>query len=168
VAFDSLPGAACGDAHLLVVVTDRAAGRKCITQPEAVVGGHAIGNVRESGRALVGRHHQVGVVHVVAHHVAGRHHGALDHVVGDVQQARQEQLVAGNTLGHQGLAVRGRWCILQHKTTFGADRHDDGVLDLLGLDQTQDFGAEVLAAVRPAQAATRDLATTQVHAFNPG
>jgi hypothetical protein len=84
------------------------------------------------------------------------------------KQARQEQLVAGNTLGHKGLAVRGRWCILQHKTTLGADRHDDGVLDLLGLDQTQDFGAEVFAPVRPAQAAPRHLATAQVHAFNTG
>ncbi len=168
VAFDCLPGAACGDAHLLVVVANRAARGKCITQPEAVVGGHAVGNVGEGGRALVGRHHQVGVVHVVAHHAAGGHNGALDDVVGDVQQAAEEQFVAGNALGHEGLAVTGRRCILQHEAALGSNRHDDRVLDLLGLDQTEDFGAEVFATIRPAQAAARHLATTQVHAFDPG
>jgi hypothetical protein len=53
---------------------------------------------------------------------------------------------------------RGGWQILQHEAALGADRHDDGVLDLLGLDQAQHLGAEVFAAVRPAQAAPRHLA----------
>ena len=53
------------------------------------------------------------------------------------------------------------------KTAFGAHRHDDRVLDLLGLDQAQDFGAVVLKAVGPAQTAPRHLAAAQMHALHP-
>ena len=89
------------------------------------------------GRALVGRHHQVGVVRVMAHHAGRRHHRALDQVVGHVQQAREEQPVAGHALGHEGLALAGGRRVLQHEAAFGADRHDHRVLDLLGLHQAQ-------------------------------
>jgi len=35
------------------------------------------------------------------------------------------------------------------------------------LDQAQDLSAEILAPVRPAQPAARDLAAAQVHALDP-
>ena len=65
VAAHRLPGALGGDAHLLVVVARRTAGGEGVAQPEAVLGGDGVGQVGERGRALVGRHHEVGVVAVV-------------------------------------------------------------------------------------------------------
>ena len=56
--------------------------------------------------------------------------------------------------------------MLGEEAALGADWHDDGVLDLLGLHKTEHFGAEVVATVRPAKAAPRDGAETQVHAFD--
>jgi hypothetical protein len=47
-----------------------------------------------------------------------------------------------------------------------ADRHDDRVLDHLRLHQAQHLGAEILAPVRPAQAAARHAAAAQVDAFH--
>src|SRR5205085_11344476 len=55
----------------------------------------------------------------------------------------------------------------RHEPALGADGHDDGILRLLGLHQTEDFGAEILRPVRPANAAARNLAETQVHGLEP-
>ena len=70
VPLDRLPGAAGGDAHRLVVVAGRAAGGERVAEPEAVVERDPVGDVGERRGALVGGHHQVGVVAVVADHVA--------------------------------------------------------------------------------------------------
>src|SRR5690625_5031447 len=45
VALDRFPGAARGNAHLLVVIAVAAAGSEGVVQPEAVFGGNAVGNV---------------------------------------------------------------------------------------------------------------------------
>src|SRR5690606_24835060 len=52
------------------------------------------------------------------------------------------------------------------ETALGTDRHDDRVLDHLRLDQAQHLGAEILAAVGPAQPAARHRPEAQVHAFD--
>src|SRR5260221_4425385 len=57
---------------------------------------------------------------------------------------------------------------LGHEPALGADRNDDRVLDLLRLGQAENLGAKVLRPARPADAAARDPAETQVHAFDPG
>src|SRR5262249_13340862 len=57
---------------------------------------------------------------------------------------------------------------LGHEPALGTDRNDDRVLDLLRLGQAENFGTKILRPVRPADAAARDLAETQVHAFDPG
>ena len=57
---------------------------------------------------------------------------------------------------------------LRHKAALGTDRHDNGVLHLLRLDQSEDLGAEVLWPIRPADAAARDLAEAQMHPLDPG
>src|SRR5262249_3687590 len=44
---------------------------------------------------------------------------------------------------------------------------DDGVLHLLRLAEAQNFGAEVLRPVGPADTAARDLAEAQVYPFEP-
>ena len=55
----------------------------------------------------------------------------------------------------------------RHEAALGADRHDDRVLDVLRLDQTEDFGAEILRPVGPANAAPRHFAEAQMHALDP-
>ncbi len=166
VALDRLPRAARGDAHLLVVVAHRAAGGERVAQPEAVGRAHAVGDVAEGGRALVGGDHQVGVVLVVSHHIGWRHHRTLDHVVGDIQQAGQEGLVAGHAFGKKSLALAGKRGLLEHEAALGAHRHNHRVLHHLRLHQAQDLGAEIFAPVGPAQATARDLAATQVHTLD--
>ena len=100
VTLHRLPGAAGRDAHRLVVVAGRPARGEGVAQPEAVGFGQCVGDVREGGRALVGRHHEVGIVAIVGDHRVGTHHlaGGVQ-VVGEVQQARQEGRVGGDRLG---------------------------------------------------------------------
>ena len=175
VPLDRLPRALGGDAHGLVVVADRSAGGERVAQPEPVGLGDVVGDVGERGGALVGGHHQVGVVAVAPYHLRWRADlsGRVVDVVGDIQQPGDEELIAGDALGAGGVAVDGgvaggQWRALEHEAALGADRHDDGVLHRLRLDQTQDLGAEVVATVRPAQPATRHRAEPQVHAFDAG
>ena len=166
VTLDRLPRSACGYAHLLVVVSARPARGERVAQPEPVVARDRVGDVREGRRALVGGDDQVGVVVVVAHDVGRRDDLAVDDVVGHIEQAADEGAIAGHDLLEQRLAIaRGRRA-LDHEATLRADRHDHRVLDHLGLHQTEHLGAEVLAPVRPADAATRDLPAAQVHTLD--
>ena len=113
-----------------------------------------------------------GVVVVAADHPLGRDDRPDLPVVGQVQQPGDEHAVAGHALRHAALAVdlrvagRGRRS-LDDEPALGPDRHDDRVLDLLGLDQAEDLGAEVLRPVRPAQPAAGDVAEPQVHPLQP-
>ncbi len=167
VALDRLPRTTRGDAHALVVVTHRAARGEGVVQPEAMRAGDAVGGVGERRGALVGGDHQVRVVLVVAHHALRRHDLVADYVVGDVQQAVDEALVAGHALGEPGVTVQRRVRqLLGVETALGADRHDHRVLHHLRLDQAQHLGAEILAAVGPAQAATGHRAEAQVGALH--
>ncbi len=102
----------------------------------------------------------------MTHHLRWRHDLPADDVVGDVEQALDEELVAGDAFCLDGIAVAAHRRALDVETALGANRHDDGVLDHLRLDQAQHFGTEILAAIRPAQAATRHRAEAQVHAFH--
>ncbi len=168
VPLDGLPGAAGGDAHALVVVTGRAAGGEGVTEPEVVLLGDPVGDVREGRGALVGGDDEVGVVLVVPDHVGRGHDIAGDHVVGDVEQRRDERLVAGDALGQPGVPVHGRVReLLGDEAALGADGHDDGVLHHLRLHQAEDLGPEVLPPVGPAQTTARDLAEAQMHTLDP-
>ena len=167
VALDRLPRAAGRDAHGLVVVAGRAAGREGVVEPEAVGLRDPVGDVGERRRALVGGDDEVGVVAVVAHDALGRHDRARDAVVGDVEQAGDEHPVGGLALLEPGLAVDRRvGQVLGVEPALGPGRHDDGVLDHLRLDQPEDLGAEVLAPVGPAQPAAGDRPEAQVHALD--
>ena len=87
-------------------------------------------------------------------------------VVGHVEQAAQEGLVAGDAFAQPGVALGCGRRVLHHEAALRADRHDHRVLHHLRLHQAEHFGAEVLAPVRPAQAAARDAAAAQMHAFD--
>ena len=162
-----LPGAARGDAHLLVVVAFGAAGGERVAQPEAVAGRDLVGRVGEGRGALVRGHDQVRVVAVAPDHVRRRHHLVGLDVVGHVEHGGDERLVAGQDLGLVGLAVGGVGQPLAHEAALGPGRDDDRVLHLLRLDQPEDLGAEVLLPVRPAQPAARHPAEPQVHRLQP-
>ena len=101
---DALPGAARGDAELLVVVALGAARGERVAEPEAVLERDRVGGVRERGGALVGRHDEVGIVLVEGPHARGAHDLAADDVVGHVEHAADERRVAQLHLGAQ----RGR------------------------------------------------------------
>src|SRR5690606_22279050 len=92
----------------------------------------------------------------------------VDDVVGHRQEAGNEVDIGVAARGEDLVAAAAGGQLLRIKATFGANRNDDGVLDLLGLHEPENFGAIVLRAVRPAQPATRDMPVTQVHTFNFG
>ena len=152
-----------------MVVADGAAGGEGVAQPEAVLGGDPVGDVGEGGRALVGGDDEVGVVAVVPDDARRRLDcAAVDEVVGDVEQAADERLVALDALGEPRLAVRRRVRqVLADEAALGAGGDDDRVLHRLRLDQAEDLGAEVLLPVAPAQAAAGDVPEAQVHALDP-
>ena len=163
-----LPGAARGDAHLLVVVALGAARGERVAEPVAEPARHFVGRVGERRGALVRRDYQVRVVAIPADHAGRRYHPVAVDVVGYVQHAGDERLVAGQHLGLVRLAVGRVRQPLAHEAALGAGRDDDRVLDLLRLDQAEHLGAEVLEPVRPAQPAARHPAEAQVHCLQPG
>ena len=102
----------------------------------------------------------------MAHDALRMHDRAIDEVVGDIEQAVDELAVARNAFGQHGIALTARGRTLDDEPALRTNRHDDRVLDHLRLDQAKYFGTEILAPVRPAQAATRDRAKAQMHAFD--
>ena len=166
VALDRLPGAARGDRHLLVVVAGRAARGERVAEPEAVLDRDRVRDVREGRRALVGGDDEVRVVLVVADDVRRRHDLAAGDRVGHVEQAAHERPVALDDLLEQRGAIAAGRRPLDDEASLGADRDDDGVLDRLRLHQPEHLGAEVLAPVRPADAAAGDPAAAQVHGLH--
>ena len=166
MALHRLPGAAGGDAHLLVVVALAAAGREGVAEPEACLQRQPVGDVRERRRALVRRDHEIGIVAVVPDGVGRRHHAVAVDGLGQLQHGADEDLVALDALGEPGLAVGGGRQLLRDEPALGADRDDDRVLDLLRLDQPEHLGAEILRPVGPADAAARHLAEAQVQAVD--
>src|SRR5699024_7369575 len=149
VVLDRLPGTACGDAHRLVVVADRPPGRKGVTQPEVVLFGDRVGDVGEGRGALVRGDHPVGVFPIVADGAFGVDDPAVDEVVGDVEQAADELLVAGHDLLHHLFTSPTLGQSLADEPALGAAGNDDGVLHHLCLDQAEDLRSEVLEAVGP-------------------
>ncbi len=162
VPLHRLPRAAGGDRHRLVVVARGAARSEGVAEPETVLLRDAVGDVGERGRSFVGGHHQVRVILIVTHHPLWRLQ-AVGEVVGQVQQAADKRFVAGHHLVHHRLTVSAGRGTLDDETALGADRHDHRVLDRLGLHEPQDFGAEVLLSVGPADATSSDLATSEVN-----
>ena len=172
---DRFPRPLGRDAHHFVVVAHRTTRCECVTQPESVRVRHLVGDIGERGGALIRGDDEVGVIAVPTHHIRRCHHlaaGPID-VVGDVEQAGDEQSVTlhafvAERIPIDGSVAGGRRRVLHHEAAFGSDGNDDGILDRLRLHQTQDFGAEVLAAVAPAQSTAGHRTESQMHAFNPG
>ena len=138
-----------GDAHLLVVVAGRAAGRERVTQPEAVRLGYGVGGVGEGRRALVGGHHQVGIVRRPWRMTSGGGTMAVAvEVVGDVRAASRRRSCRPRCLPRTPPRGCRSPAAISARSRPWRRRHDDGVLDLLRLDEAQHLGAEVLRAGR--------------------
>ncbi len=133
VELDRLPGAAGGDAHLLVVIASGAAGRERVAQPEAPLQRDFVRRVRERRGSFVCGDHQVRVVTVVPDDTLRRDDASDLQVVGHVEHGADEHPVAGEHLALVGLAVGGVRQLLADEAALGAGGHDHRVLDLLGL-----------------------------------
>ncbi len=86
-------------------------------------------------------------------------------IVGKIEQAPYQDLVAFDCLGRELIAQIGR--PLDDKAALRSDRHDDRVLDRLCLHQAEDLGAEILLSIRPANPAASNPAGAHVHALHP-
>ncbi len=160
VVLHALPGPPGRDRHFLVVVARASSGGEGVSQPEAVLGGDAVRGVREMGRPLVRRHHEVGIVPVQADHLRRVKDPPVHAVVRQVEKPGDELPVAVDQVVVQGGAPRH--LALQHEAALGSDGDDDRVLDHLGLHEAQDLGAEVVVAIAPADPAPRHLSPAQV------
>src|SRR5271157_4603943 len=85
------PGAAGGDAQLLVVVAARAAAGEGVTQPVAVFRSDVISAVRPARGTLVRGDYQIGIAVIVGHHLGWAHHLRTYQIVGQVQQSPHER-----------------------------------------------------------------------------
>jgi hypothetical protein len=90
------------------------------------------------------------------------------HVVGHVQQtAHEEPVAAPHLVGGGGGRQPGERC-LHHERTFGARRHDEAVLDLLGLGEGEHLIPVILDPVRPAQPSPRHGSVAHVESLHVG
>src|SRR5262245_62893292 len=103
----------------------------------------------------------------MAHHLRRRHHLATDQVVGEIKEPADEGAIAGDSLRQPCLSIGRTSGPLHHKAALGADRHDDCVLDHLGLDEAEYLCTEILAPVRPSETTARYWAEPEVYAFDP-
>jgi hypothetical protein len=165
MAFDRFPGAAGSDAHLLVVVTGRPPDAKASSSQKSC-SWECIGGVGEGRRALVGGNHEIGVVAIMANGV-GRRHNASPTMLSVTDRRCADEKLVGVTPGfeHRVAATFGGQ-FLGIETALGANRHDDGILDLLRLDQAEHLGAVILRPVGPAQAAAGNRAETQMNTLD--
>ena len=161
-----LPRSPRRDSHGLVVVALGAPGGESVAQPEAVVLGNAIGDVGKRGRPLVGGDHQVRIVAVAANHPGRRHQASRDQIIRKIQQPADESLVTGDAFSLNCFPTSPRRQHLRHEATLGPDRHDDGVLDHLRLDQSEHLGTKILAAIRPAKPSPSNGPAAQMHALH--
>ena len=164
VTLDRNPRALGGDAHRLVIVAVAAAAGEGVAEPEIALDRERIGDVGEGRGALVGGDHEIGILAVMDDDMIGVNHAPLDDIVGDRQQRTDEHAVAFGALGEPGVAIGGgRRQLLGVEAALGAGRHDHRVLHPLRLHQAQDFGAEIVAPVGPAQTTARDRPGAQVN-----
>ena len=164
VALDRLPPTLRRDAHRLVVVAGAAAGGESVAEPEVVIGGDGVGDVGERRRAFVRGDDEIRIVRIAAGHLRRREHFIAAQVVGEIEHAAQQRLVALDALALERGAVGRR--IFHHESTLRSHRHDHHVLHVLRFHEAEDLGAEVFAAVGPPDAAAGHLPRAQVNAFH--
>ena len=106
---------------------------------------------------------QIRIITIIPHHLCRGHNFTIHDVIRYIEQAAQIILVASHAFRHKGITTTFFRRTLDDEAAFRAHWHDDGVLDLLGFDEPQNFGAEILRPVGPADAAARNLAAAQMN-----
>ncbi len=149
-----------------MIVPGRAAGGEGVAEPEIKFGRDAVGDIGERRGPLVGRDHQVRIVHIAPPHLRRADDATGDDIVGDRQQRADETLVAALDRRRPLIGTGTGPQPARDKSALGADRHDQRVLDVLGFHQAQDLGTKILGALRPADAAAGDRAAPHVHALD--
>ena len=160
VPLDRFPRAAGGDAERLVIESRGTAAGERVPEPEPVPLAHRVRRIRERRRPLVRGHHEVRVGPVERADTRWMHDRSLDVVVREIQEPVHERHVLGEHLRLE--LVRCARPAFQDEAALGSVRHDDRVLDLLGLHQAEDLGPVVLLPVGPPDATARDHAGPQM------
>lgn len=163
VVLHAFPGATRRDGLLFMVVPIAATRSERVGEPEPVLRGHLVCRVRQVRRAFIGGHDKVGIILIVSHDRRWVHHLSVDHVVRHVEQPGDEFAVSIDQIGIQ--CRTWRECSLENEPSLGSHRHDDRVLQHLGLHQPQDLGAEIVVPIAPPDAAARHTAAAQVNTF---
>ena len=166
VTLDRHPATPGRDAHLFVVVTGTAARGERITEPEAIISGNAVGNIRKRCCTFVSSHHQVAVTVVVHHHGIRMHDITIHQIIGHIEQTADKRLVAADRLLKNPLPTAADRQMFRHKAALGTHRHDQGIFHLLSLHQPENLGAIILYPVRPAQTTPGHFTAAQMHPFN--
>src|SRR5437764_14501612 len=84
------------------------------------------------------------------------HDEVVHQIVSQRQQRADKYSVALCPFGKPRIAVADRRQLLGIESALGTGRHDHRILDHLSLHQTEDFRSEIVAPVRPADAAASD------------
>ena len=148
-----------------MVITGTTPRGKGVTQPVAILSCNLVGKIRKRCGSLIRCNHQVGIVLIVAYDPGWRDHRFVAAVIGQVEHAADEGLVAGFHLCRTLLGCAQREAA-DDKAAFGADRDNDRIFDDLCLDEPQYLGTEVLWTIRPSESAPGNQATPQVHRLN--
>ena len=162
---DGFPGATGSNAHFLMVIANRATRCIGITQPKAIIDRNTIGNIRKRRRALISCDDQIWIINIPAHNIPWCYDFSTLVVVGDIKQSTHEHFIAGNAFFEERLAATFGGRTFNNKSTFRADRDDHRIFHHLGFHQTENFGAEIFRAIRPAKTTTRDHTTAQMQGF---
>ena len=156
VALHRNPRALGRNPHRLMIITNRATAREGIAKPEAAFKRDGVGHIGECRSALVSRDHEIGVFAVMDHNAVRMNNFALDDIIRDRKQSTNENAVTFGALGKPSLTVRRARQCLGVEAPLCPGWHDHSVLNPLRLHQSENFGAEIIASIRPAQPTTRD------------
>ena len=118
-----------------MIIAVAAAAGECIAEPETAIDCDLVGDIGEACCALVGRHHEIGIILVEPLHLRGWHDFALDDIVGHRQQGGNEDLVGFDSLGEKRVAVISRRQLLGKKATLRTGRYNHRIFNPLSFHQ---------------------------------
>ena len=98
-----------------MIVTGRTAGGEGVAEPETVFLRNLVGEVGKARCAFISRDDEIRIIAIVAHELTRRHHIMAatilatfgNDIVGQIEEATDQDFVTLDTLGHQ-LIPRGR------------------------------------------------------------
>ena len=136
MALDRKPTTLGGDAHRLMVISNRAATGKSIAQPEIAFQRDGICGVGKCCCALVSGNNEIRIIPVMDNDIVGMHDTVVDDIVGNRQQGADEYFIGFGAFCKPGITVDAHiGQPLGIKSALGTCRHDHGVFHALRLHQ---------------------------------